>query len=163
MRLGTPDMNTAHKPLSTHATVMAFDFGEKRIGVAVGNLSIGVANALTTIHAESNADRLRAVGVLVAEWQPSQFVVGEPTHHDDEIHALANLVRKFGNRLTENFKLPVAYVNEYLSSAAASTELTARGIKGRQQKETIDAVAAQVILQSWFDDPQRLQKANHAA
>jgi putative holliday junction resolvase len=148
------------QPISAHATVMAFDFGEKRIGVAVGNLSIGLASALTTIHAESNVDRLQAVGALVKEWQPAQFVVGAPAHLNDEPHPLANLVRKFGNRLTENFRVPVDYVNEYLSSAAASSMLNERGIKGRAQKESIDAVAAQIILQSWFDAPGR---SSHAA
>jgi putative holliday junction resolvase len=140
---------------------MAFDFGEKRIGVAVGNVSIGLASALTTIHAESNVDRLQAVGALVKEWQPAQFVVGAPAHLNDEPHPLANLVRKFGNRLTENFRLPVDYMNEYLSSAAASTVLNERGIKGRAQKEAIDAVAAQIILQSWFDDVARIAIGSH--
>jgi putative holliday junction resolvase len=150
--------------LNTHATVMGFDFGEKRIGVAVGNLAIGVATAITTIHAESNIDRLTAIGVLVKEWQPQQFVVGAPTHLNGEVHAMTNLVRKFSNRLTENFKIPVALVDEYLSSAAAASTLNARGITGRAQKNTIDAVAAQVILQAWFDDPaNQIQKVNHAA
>jgi putative holliday junction resolvase len=149
--------------LPSHATIMGFDFGEKRIGVAIGNLSIGVASAVTTIHAESNRDRLTAIGALVHEWQPQQFVVGAPTHLNGDVHALANLTRKFGNRLTENFKIPVAYVDEYLTSAAAASTLNARGISGREQKATIDAVAAQVILQSWFDDPQNQQKDHHAA
>jgi putative holliday junction resolvase len=150
--------------LNTHATVMGFDFGEKRIGVAVGNLAIGVATAITTIHAESNIDRLAAIGALVKEWQPQQFVVGAPTHLNGEVHAMTNLVRKFSNRLTENFKIPVALVDEYLSSAAAASTLNARGITGRAQKNTIDAVAAQVILQAWFDDPaNQIQKVNHAA
>jgi len=153
--------------LNTHATVMGFDFGEKRIGVAVGNLAIGVAAAVTTIQAESNVDRLTAIAALVHEWQPQQFVVGAPTHLNGEAHEMTNLVRKFTNRLTENFKIPVALVDEYLSSAAAASALTKRGIRGRQQKLTIDAVAAQVILQAWFDDPdnqnQQTQKGNHAA
>ncbi len=149
--------------LPTHATVMCFDFGEKRIGVAVGNLAIGVASAVTTIHAESNLDRLAAIGALVKEWQPQQFVVGAPTHLNGETHAMTNLVRKFANRLTENFKIPVAFVDEYLTSAAAASTLNARGISGRAQKATIDAVAAQVILQSWFDDPLNQQKDSHAA
>ena len=150
--------------LNTHATVMGFDFGEKRIGVAVGNLAIGVASAITTIHAESNLDRLAAIGALVKEWQPQQFVVGTPTHLNGDIHTMANLVRKFANRLTENFKIPVAFVDEYLTSAAAASTLSERGIKGRAQKATIDAVAAQVILQAWFDDPaNQIQKENHAA
>ncbi len=139
------------RDMNAHATIMGFDFGEKRIGVAVGNLTIGVASALTTIHAESNADRLSAVGVLVRDWQPTQFVVGEPTFPDNTAHPVAHLAKKFGNRLHENFKLPVDYVNEFLSTTEASTLLADQGIKGRSQKDKIDAMAAQVILQSWLD------------
>ena len=143
-----------------HATVMAFDFGEKRIGVAVGNLAIGAASALTTIHAESNVDRLAAVAALVREWQPAQLVVGEPAYQDGAPHPIAHLAKKFGNRLQENFKLPVVYVNETLTSIDAARLLTGQGIKGSRQKEKIDAVAAQVILQSWFDQQ---KQASHAA
>ncbi|MEI6736936.1 MAG: Holliday junction resolvase RuvX [Pseudomonadota bacterium] len=146
--------------LNPHATIMSFDFGEKRIGVAIGNMTIGVANALTTIHAESNADRLTAVSLLVRDWQPAQFVIGEPAHLNGEPHPIAHLAKKFGNRLKENFKLPVAYVNEYLSSTEAAVLLAEKGIKGRNQKAKIDAVAAQVILQSWLDDQ---KKVIHAA
>jgi len=136
-------------------TILAFDFGERRIGVAVGNTLTATAEALTTIEAEANAARLAAVRHLVKEWQPARFVVGEPTHEDGRPHELMPAVRKFGNRLREQFKLPVEYVNEYLSSAEASTQLAAGGIKGRAQRISLDAVAARVILQAWFDDPNR--------
>ncbi len=145
--------------LDPHATIMGFDFGEKRIGVAIGSLSIGVASALTTIHAESNVDRLFAVGNLVRDWRPVQFVVGEPAYRNGEPHPIAHLAKKFGNRLTENFKLPVAYINEFLSSTEAAVFLAEKGIKGRNQKEKIDAVAAQIILQSWLDGQKRVSHA----
>ncbi|MEO8103238.1 MAG: Holliday junction resolvase RuvX [Betaproteobacteria bacterium] len=139
--------------------VMAFDFGEKRIGVAVGNTVTARARPLTTLHVQSNQDRLAAVGKLVAEWQPARFVIGEPTYGHDEAggegHPIAHLARKFGNRLTENFRLPVEYVNEFLSSAAAEQLLNERGIKGLAQKEHVDAVAAQIILQNYLDDASR--------
>lgn len=140
------------------ATIMAFDFGEKRIGVATGNLSIGVASALTTIHAESNVDRLAAVGALVREWQPARFVVGQPQHADGAPHPVAHLAKKFGNRLTENFRVPVEYVDETLSSTEAARDLAERGVYGRDQKAKLDAVAAQVILQSWLDQQLSQQK-----
>ncbi len=145
-------VSTSAAALPAHATIMAFDFGEKRIGVATANITIGVANALTTIHAESNADRLKAVGALVREWQPQQFVVGQPKHIDGAPHEVAHLAKKFGNRLTENFKLPVAYVDETLSSAVAAMQLAEQGIRGRNQKEKLDAMAAQVILQAWLNE-----------
>ncbi len=139
--------------------VMAFDFGEKRIGVAVGNTVTAQAQPLTTLHVESNQDRLAAVGKLVAEWQPSRFVIGEATYGnetaDAPIHPIAHLAHKFGNRLKENFRLPVEYVNEFLSSVAAEQLLSERGIKGIAQKEHIDAVAAQIILQNYLDEASR--------
>jgi putative Holliday junction resolvase len=135
--------------------VMAFDFGEKRIGVAVGNTITAQAQPLTTLHVESNQDRLAAVGKLVAEWQPARFVIGEPAYANGQadglVHPIAHLAHKFGNRLHENFRLPVEYINEFLSSAAAEQLLSERGIKGIAQKEHVDAVAAQIILQNYLD------------
>ncbi|MEO8384722.1 MAG: Holliday junction resolvase RuvX [Betaproteobacteria bacterium] len=144
---------------SDHAeTILGFDFGEKRIGVAVGNTITWQAQALTTLHVESNAARLGAVAKLVTDWQPASFVVGQPEHADGTPHEVAHLAKKFGNRLTEKFRLPVAYVNETLSSVEASSILGARGVNGIAQKSEIDAVAAQVILQSFLDE-----RASHAA
>ena len=147
-----------HSAASTAETILGFDFGEKRIGVAVGNTVTSQAQALTTLHVESNAARLSAVEKLVNEWQPASFVIGQPEHADGRPHEVAHLAKKFGNRLTEKFRLPVTYINETLSSLEASRMLTARGIRGIAQKTEIDAVAAQVILQSYLDD-----RANHAA
>jgi putative Holliday junction resolvase len=144
---------------------MGFDFGERRIGVATGNLSIGLATPLTTIHAESNRDRLDAVAKLFNEWQPAQFVVGQPHHADGQPHEIAHLAKKFGNRLEENFKRPVVYVDETLSSTEASRQLVERGITGREQKDKLDAFAAAVILQSWMNEYALTAngKMNHAA
>jgi len=150
-------MSKLSLPLPAHSTVMGFDFGEKRIGVAIGNISIGVATPLTTVHAESNVDRLVAVGKVVGEWQPALFVVGQPHHADDQPHEVAHLAKKFGNRLQENFKRPVVYVDETLSSMEASSALVERGITGREQKDKLDAFAAAVILQSWLDEYAKTQ------
>ena len=136
-------------------TILGFDFGEKRIGVAVGNTVTMQAKALTLLEVESNAARLAAVAALVAAWQPSCFVVGQPEHADGSAHEIAHLAKKFGNRLSEKFRLPVNYVNETLSSAEAAGILASRGVKGRAQKSQIDAVAAEVILQSYLDERMR--------
>lgn len=146
------NVNTVTQP---EETILGFDFGEKRIGVAVGNTVTSHAEALTTLHVESNAARLDAVEKLVAAWQPASFVVGQPEHADGSMHDIAHLAKKFGARLKEKFRLPVAYVNETLSSHEAGTLLAARRIKGRAQKTEIDAVAAQVILQSYLDERNR--------
>lgn len=146
-------------PAAGSQTILAFDFGEKRIGVAVGDGAIGLAHPLTTLQVETNAARMAAVDKLVAEWQPGLLVIGEPHHEDQRPHEIAHLARKFGNRLKERFRLPVAYVNEFLSSSEAGAQLSAQGITGRAQKEKLDAAAAQVILQSYFNEPNKARNA----
>jgi len=132
-------------------TVLAFDFGEKRIGVAVGESLLGIAHPLLTISAESNDARFEAIATLIAEWRPVQLVVGLPAHLDGTEHALSRLCRKFAQRLHGRFNLPVALVDERLSSAEASQSLKQAGIAGRRQKPVLDQIAAQTILQSYFD------------
>lgn len=132
-------------------TTLAFDFGEKRIGVAVGDNSLGIAHPLHTITAEANAARFAAIGALIAEWRPSCLVVGLPRHLDGTEHELSRLCRKFAQRLHGRFNLPVYLVDERLSSAEASQALRQTGIGGRRQKPVLDQVAAQTILQSFFD------------
>ena len=149
-------------------SVMAFDFGLKRIGVAVGDMELGIAHPVTTLNVETNVERLAAVEKLVAEWQPIQFVIGEPQNENavnNEVHPIAHLAKKFGNRLTEQYHLPITYVNELLSSTEAASQLKAQGITGRVQKTQLDAVAAQIILQAYFDEQQtqKNMKARDAA
>jgi putative holliday junction resolvase len=132
-------------------TVLAFDFGEKRIGVATGETMLKVAHPLTTINAEENEAKFTQIGALIAEWRPSLLVVGLPMHMDGESHLLTQLSKKFAQRLEGRFNLPVQMIDERLSSAEASQNLNAAGIKGIKQKAMLDAVAAQSILQSYFD------------
>lgn len=136
-------------------TVMGFDFGEKRIGVAVGETLLKTAHANTTIDAEVNEVRFHAIEQLINEWKPSLLIVGLPTYMDGSEHLLTQLSKKFAQRLEGRFNLPVMMIDERLSSAEASQQLSEAGIKGREQKEKIDAVAAQVILQSYFDSMQQ--------
>ena len=132
-------------------TLMAFDFGEKRIGVATGETILKTAHALTTIEAEQNDVKFAQIAKLIAEWQPSLLIVGLPTHMDGEAHLLTQLAKKFAQRLEGRFNLPVIMVDERLSSAEAAQSLSAAGVSGIKQKVMIDAVAAQSILQSYFD------------
>lgn len=132
-------------------TVMAFDFGERRIGVATGSTNIRIAHPLEMIDAEANDARFARIGELLSEWQPVLLVVGLPTHLDGSEHELTRLARKFAQRLYGRFGLPVVLVDERLTSAEAESRLNEIGIRGRGQKAHLDAVAAQAILQSWFD------------
>lgn len=132
-------------------TVLAFDFGEKRIGVAVGDMTIAIAHPLQTVSGESNEIRFAAIGAMIAEWKPARLVVGLPFYLDGTEHELTRLSRKFARRLEGRFGLPTVMMDERLTSAEASQSLNEIGIRGRSQKAVLDQVAAQRILQSYFD------------
>jgi putative Holliday junction resolvase len=134
-------------------TVIGFDFGAKRVGVAVGETSTRIASPLGAIEAEATDERLRAIDRYVSEWKPVAFVVGEPRHADGSEHAVAKLAAKFARRLAARYGIPVWMVDETLTSATAEAELrTSRTRAGR--KTDVDALAATFILQSYLDDPE---------
>ena len=135
--------------------VFAFDFGAKRIGVAIGDLGIGIAHPLTQIAFEDNRRRFEAIAQLVAEWQPVQLVVGTPADEAAARHPLATQIRRFVQRLRSRFGLPVDLVDEHLSSWQASRTLSRAGVPARRQKPHVDRLAACVILESWFEARRR--------
>jgi putative Holliday junction resolvase len=132
-------------------TTLAFDFGEARIGVAEGDAEVGTAHPLATVTGEGNEAKFAAIAKLVAEWQPRQLVVGLPAHTDGSEHELTRLCRKFGRRLHGRFGLPVYWVDERLSSLYAESLLAEAQVFGRKQKAVLDQVAAQAILQGFFE------------
>jgi putative Holliday junction resolvase len=136
-------------------TLLGFDFGEKRLGVAVGETQTRLAHPVATIAAAATQARLEAVARLVAEWHPAGFVVGQPRHADGTEHPIAKLAARFGRQLQSRFRLPVAFVDETLTSAEAHARIREAG--GRKAgKGDLDAHAAAVILQSYLDDPDNL-------
>lgn len=137
--------------------VMAFDFGEKRIGVAVGETALGIAHPLKTVDEEATAPRFAAIAALIAEWKPQRLVVGLPCHADGTEHELSRLCRRFAHRLEGRFNLPVDLVDERLTSAEAESLLRDSGADLRRGG-ALDAVAAQRILQAWFDARARAGK-----
>lgn len=143
--------NVYNKDKVQSGTVLAFDFGERRIGIAVGEHLIHSANPLTTIDNESNEVRFNTITALVNEWQPKLLVVGLPLSLDGSENEVTQLCKKFARRLNGRFNLPVILIDERYSSAEASQLLNQTGIKGRAQKEMLDQVAAQTILRSYFD------------
>jgi putative Holliday junction resolvase len=140
-------------PDMPEGTVLAFDFGEKRIGVATGETLLRSAHPLTVIRAETNDDRFAAIGKLVAEWQPVQLVVGRPTHADGTPHEMTRLATKFAERLLRRYKLPVGFADEQLTSLDAESRLRETGRNSKSAKPLLDAVAAQLILETWFESP----------
>ena len=123
-------------------TVFGFDFGLKRIGVAVGNTLIRQAQPLKVIAAIANEPRFAAIEALISEWCPARIVVGLPCHPDGAEHEMTLRCRRFANQLHGRFNLPVHLVDERYSSAVIPAK---RG-------EIIDAKAAAIILQQYFDD-----------
>lgn len=134
-------------------TLLAFDFGMKRIGVAVGNTISQTTQPLVTLHGEQNEQRFAAIEVLIKEWQPAALVVGLPCNDDGTPHEMTRLCRRFSNRLKGRFNLPTILVDERYTSASASMQLNEMGVRGIRQKPMIDQVAAQHILQAYFNEP----------
>ena len=122
------------------STVLAFDFGLKRIGVAVGEPELGTAHPLPAIDAFSKVEK------LINEWKPAALVVGRPTSAEGRPHDMTRRAEDFARRLERRFKLPVARVDERYSSMEAQSRL--RGAK----RKPVDSVAAQVLLEQYFHE-----------
>lgn len=121
-------------------TILAFDFGLKRIGVAVGEPELRTAHPLPALSDFSQIQK------LVDEWQPTSLVVGLPTSAGGEPHKMTRHAEDFARRLERRFKLPVARVDERFTSVEAERKL--RGLK----RKAVDSVAAQLILEQYFDE-----------
>ena len=128
-------------------TILAFDFGLKRTGVAVGNTLTGGARPLTTIETEENAKRFARIEELLAEWQPDFLVVGVPFDQYGGETPMVRRARRFGQQLGGRYGLPVKFVDERYSSAVVEDAMR----PGKDDKAAVDAAAAAVILQAWLD------------
>jgi putative pre-16S rRNA nuclease len=144
-------VGTAASAASRAGTILAFDFGTKRIGVAVGEGAIGLAHPLATISSEQNDQRFAAIESLIDEWRPALLIVGLPLHADGTEHALTARARRFANQLEGRFGLPAELVDERFTTHAAGSALSDAGVEARLQKGMRDQVAAQLILQTYFD------------
>lgn len=123
-------------------TVLGFDFGLKRIGVAVGNTLIRQAQPLSVIAAATNDAKFAALEALVREWQPARCVVGLPLHPDGAEHEMTVRCRRFANQLNGRFGVATVLVDERYSSAVIA----------QKRGEAIDAQSAAIILQQYFND-----------
>ncbi|MBP0633974.1 Holliday junction resolvase RuvX [Cupriavidus sp. AcVe19-6a] len=131
------------RELPRDGTVLAFDYGEKKIGVALGNFITREARALAILPNITVEGRFEAVGALIQEWNPVQLIVGMPVNPEGGEQPMMRLARRFGNQLNGRFNLPVEWVDERYSSRAASMAGARRG--------ELDAEAARIILQQYFD------------
>ncbi|MFN4147997.1 MAG: Holliday junction resolvase RuvX [Rhodocyclaceae bacterium] len=134
--------------------MLAFDFGLRRIGVAIGETLLGSARPLATIDAAANAQRFAAIDRLIGEWRPARLVVGLPAHADREgPHEFAARCERFARQLAGRYRLPVEFADERFSSVEAEAQH-----RGDERKASIDATAAAIILQTWFE-----QRLTHPA
>ncbi len=132
-------------------TVLAFDFGTKRIGVAIGNTLTGTARPLVVLKASDGAPDWQQLAALVAEWRPVQLVVGLPLNMDGTESELSTRARRFANRLGGRLSLPVTTVDERLSSFEARGEIM-RSARRPGARPEVDALAASLILETWLSE-----------
>ena len=133
-------------------TLLAFDYGERYIGIAVGNTETGIAHPAGHYEARHERERYARAEALVQEWRPGRLVVGLPVSSSGEERVITVRARRFGKQLAARTGLPVDMVDERLSSAAAEESLRAMGRGGRKHKEASHALAAQLILQAYLDE-----------
>jgi putative Holliday junction resolvase len=133
-------------------TLLAFDFGLERIGVAVGNTMMGLAEPLAVVTGAANEVKFTQIAALLKQWQPARCIVGLPSHPDGAEHEMTRRCRRFANQLQGRFGVETVFVDERYSSVVLAAK---RG-------EVIDARAAAVILQQYFDDHTQSHAQSHA-
>ena len=125
---------------------LGFDYGEKRIGIAVGQTLTQTASAIKTITTTNRKIDWNSITILVKEWAPEIFVLGSPSLKSGREHTLALKIEKFSHRLTGRYQRPVEFIDERLSSRAALD------YEQEVDRAGLDAVAAKLILETWFQE-----------
>lgn len=139
----------------SNLTVLGFDYGKARIGVAVLNTLAGVATPQSTITARDGAPDWNAISRCLQEWKPARLVVGMPRKLDGSDSAMQEPIERFIRQLQGRYNLPVDVVSEQLSSREAEQRLKLARQAGRKRKvrkEEIDQMAAAIILESWMQE-----------
>ena len=139
--------------LTGHSVQIAFDFGTKNIGIAVGQTLTQTTSELAPIKAKEGIPDWNEIKKIVNEWHPSIAIVGLPLNMDGSEQEMTRRARKFGNRLREQCKLPVEFIDERLTSFEAKERAHQAGHKGHYGSQPIDSIAASVILESWWTKP----------
>jgi len=136
--------------VSKPITVLAFDYGTRRIGVAVGNSITGQGQALAPISADQDDARFNQIAARITEWAPDQLVVGLPCHPDGAEHAMTVKARRFGNQLQGRFGLPVVWVDERYTSAVLENDPEFRKSQAGKKDGGLDSASARLILEQYF-------------
>lgn len=136
----------------SHMTLLAFDFGTKSIGVAIGQQLTGTARPLAALKAQDGTPDWNKIEALLKEWQPDRVVVGLPLNMDGTEQPLTARARKFANRIHGRFGVQVDLHDERLSTIEARAELFERGGFRALSKGSVDSLSAVIILESWFEN-----------
>jgi putative Holliday junction resolvase len=131
-------------------TALAFDFGTRRIGLAVGNSITGSSQALAPITADQDDVRFTLIAAQIKEWAPDQLVVGLPCHPDGAEHAMTAKARRFGNQLHGRFGLPLAWVDERYTSAVLENDPQLKRVDRGNKVASLDSESARLILEQYF-------------
>ncbi|MEE8482769.1 MAG: Holliday junction resolvase RuvX [Acidiferrobacterales bacterium] len=132
--------------------LLGFDYGEKTIGVAVGNSNSGQAHPLSTVRVIRGRVEWDEISKLINEWVPVALVVGLPLNMDGSDNPVTPKARKFGNRLNGRYNLPVHMVDERLTTRDARTQLYSAGVVEKRHKPVLDKLAAQSILLTYLSE-----------
>lgn len=138
------------EPTVIHGMIMAFDFGTKRIGVAIGQTITQTASPIKPLLATDGVPDWVELETLINHWHPKALVVGVPVHNGGLEELITKRALKFARKLKTRFKLPVFGVDESFTSEAARQELYDRGGTRLIKKQSIDSIAAQLICESWL-------------
>ena len=129
---------------------LGFDFGYKRIGMAVGQKYTGSASPLTTIQAQLGVPNWNKIDECLREWRPKALIVGIPTCIDGKEQYTTAAAREFADKLTQRYSLPVYLVDERLTTVEARSYLFSQGGYKKIKSSAIDSIAACIILEQWL-------------
>jgi putative holliday junction resolvase len=139
-----------NQAMPSGTTYLCFDFGTKRIGVAVGQDITKSASPLPCLHTKQGVPDWDAISALIASWRPSGLVVGIPLNLDDRAQPITRKARAFAKELETRYALPVYHVDERLTTKEARSRVFAAGGYKALQKEPIDSIAAKLMLEEWL-------------
>jgi putative Holliday junction resolvase len=133
-----------------NTALLAFDYGLRQIGVAVGNSELGTCQPLAIIRAKDGTPDWDAVGRCLREWQPGHVLVGEPLNMDGSASEMSRRAQRFARQIEGRYSIKVTMVDERLSSREAKSRAKEQGHRGDYHEDPIDAEAAALIMESWL-------------
>ena len=132
--------------------ILSFDFGEKRIGVAIGNSITKSSHPLETINTPKNTERYKLIELLLKTWKPVKLVIGYPLNEDGTLSKMSLLAKKFAMKLMNKYTIPIIMIDERFTSSEADLKLKKIEKNFKKRKIVVDQVAAMIILDSFFQN-----------